>query len=146
MTTKTDLHTLTASTPKNPNMRCTLSVSPQFSANLTPESPLHPDTAAYAARRFLARCRPAQDWLVPQSYQLRVSKRSRRRSTTLWVQLDPVVFTLPAGSAAVYLRLTVDATGVTVEQVRLLPPGAPAPRRVDAAFGLDSYRHTALRP
>ena len=122
--TKNFVTTLYASTPQNPNLRCTLGVSPKFTANLGPESPLHPATAAYAARRAIAHSRPAQQWLVPFSYRLRLAKGRARRAQTLWLQMDCRSFGLPAGSAAAYVRLTVDAAGVTVERVELAPPHA----------------------
>lgn len=135
------VNTLYASTDKNPNMRCTLSVSSRFSTNLGPQSPLHPDTAAYAARRTIAHSRRMHNWLVPRSYQLRLAKGKARRAQLLWVQMDCRSFGLPAGSADVYVRLSVDAAGVAVERVELAAPHARVHFRPDAVLG---YAGSAL--
>lgn len=137
---KTFTATLSASTAKNPNLRCGLGVSPRFTANLTPESALHPDTAAYAARRAIVHSRTIQGWLVPISYELRLAKGKARRARTLWVQMDCRSFGLPAGSADVYVRLSVDADGVLVERVEVGPHGA----RIK--FGPDAHLAYAGRP
>ena len=123
---------LSASTAKNPNMRCTLTVSPRFTANLAPDCPLHPATAAYAAYRLLGWDQDLQQFLVPISYRLRLAKGRGRKSRALWLRLNATWFGLGLTDADVYVRLLVDAAGVAVERVELLPCGSRPPHPLAA--------------
>lgn len=125
-------YTLAAATPEHPNLRCTLRVSPRFTAKLPDFCPLHPDAAAYAARRLLCQDRALQDWLVPISYGLRLAKGRGRRARTLWLRAHAVYFAMELRQAAVYVRLTVDAEGVTVDRVEVAPYQPVIPAWVDA--------------
>lgn len=130
--TRYPVRTLFAGTEQNPNMRCRLTVSPRFTANLAPNSPLHPATAAYAVYKLIGEEAELQDWLVPLSYGLRLAKGRGRRPHSFWLQIAPTLFGLPADGPRVYARLSVDADGVTVERVEVLPRREAPPFRVAA--------------
>ncbi|MBQ8648332.1 MAG: hypothetical protein IJ484_09330 [Oscillospiraceae bacterium] len=103
-------------------LRCTLRVSPGFCARLTADCPLLPEAAAYGACRLIARSARLQAALVPVSYGLRFAKR--RRAQRLWLQMPGRALGL---RGTVYLNLTADPDGLTLQEICLRPEGAPPP-------------------
>lgn len=124
------VYTLAAATPEHPNLRCTLRVSPRFTAKIPAGADLIPAGAAYAACVIIRNFQPLQDWLVPISYGLRVAKGKGRRVQTRWLQLCGLEFNL--GLEKVHVKLSIDAEGVTVDAVEVVPYWSDATRPVDA--------------
>ena len=86
---------------------------------------LAPETAGYAACRFLTRCPELKGALVSLSRELRLARHGRR-TVRRTVTVPARLLELPGGRAR--LRLTVTARGVTVELLELLeapPAGSP---------------------
>lgn len=79
---------------------------------------LEPETIAYAVCRFFTKSAHMCRFCVSESYRMRLASGKGRRAKRCRATLPAVLMDLPGSWAQV--RFTIDAVGVTVQEVRLL--------------------------
>ena len=108
-----------STTYRNSTISCNLAMADRWTANLRYPSELLSESVAYAALRAIRKDKTLREQLVSISYRLRFAKGKQTRSRRVTAVVSGALFDAPDATATLFLM--INANGVYIERVNLLP-------------------------